>query len=126
VGPYLVIRDHFVQRLYHQHSGYWQPDGQGLEPVDAPDRAAALDLLAGGSPERFASAARSLLARRDPALALEIITAGLASHPDASELAQLRQQALYRLMERHQLQDPFRFLIYAELAGAEIGPVAAA
>jgi hypothetical protein len=32
--------------------------------------------------------------------------------------------ALYRLMERHQLQDPFRFLIYAELAGAEIGPVA--
>ncbi len=43
-----------------------------------------------------------------------------------SELAQLRQQALCRLMERHQLQDPFRFLIYAELAGAEIGPVAAA
>jgi hypothetical protein len=33
--------------------------------------------------------------------------------------------ALYRLMERHQLQDPFRFLIYAELAGVEIGPVAA-
>jgi len=29
VGPYLVIRDHFVQRLYHQHSGYWQPDEQG-------------------------------------------------------------------------------------------------
>jgi hypothetical protein len=29
-------------------------------------------------------------------------------------------------MERHRLQDPFRFLIYAELAGAEIGLVAAA
>ncbi len=126
VGPYLVVRDHFVQRLYHQHSGYWQPDGQGLEPVDAADRAAALDLLAGGRPEPFASAARTLLAQRDPALALEIITAGLTRHPDARELAQLRQQALYRLMERHQLQDPFRFLIYAELAGAEIGPVAAA
>jgi hypothetical protein len=26
-------------------------------------------------------------------------------------------------MERHQLQDPFRFLIYAELADVEIGPV---
>lgn len=126
VGPYLVIRDHFVQRLYHQHSGYWQPDGQGLEPVDAADRAAALDLLAGGRPEQFASAARTLLAQRDPALALDIITAGLASHPDARDLVQLRQQALYRLMERHQLQDPFRFLIYAELAGVEIGPVAAA
>src|SRR5258707_157165 len=72
VGPYLAIRDHFVQRLYHQHSGYWQPDGQGLEPVDAADRAAALDLLAGGRPEQFASAARTLLAQRDPALALGV------------------------------------------------------
>jgi glyoxylase-like metal-dependent hydrolase (beta-lactamase superfamily II) len=126
VGPYLIIRDHYVQRLHHQHSGYWQPDGQGLEPIDATDRAAALDLLADGRPERFASAAQTLLAQRDPALALEIITAGLASHPDASELARLRQQALYRLMERNQLQDPFRFLIYSELAGVEIGPVAAA
>ena len=125
VGPYLIIRDHFVQRLYHQHSGYWQPDGQGLEPVDAADRAAALDLLAGGRPELFASAARTLLAQRDGALALEIITAGLARHPESRELAELRQRALYRLMERHQLQDPFRFLIYAEMAGVEIGPVAA-
>jgi glyoxylase-like metal-dependent hydrolase (beta-lactamase superfamily II) len=124
VGPYLVIRDHFVQRLHRQHSGYWQPDGEGLEPVDAAGRAAALDVLAGGRPERFASAARALLAQRDSALALEIASAGLASHPDAPELAQLRQQALYRLMERHQLQDPFRFLIYAEMAGAEIGPAA--
>ncbi len=126
VGPYLVIRDHFVQRLYHQHSGYWQPDGQGLEPVDAADRAAALDLLAGGRPELFASAGRTLLAQRDAALALEIVSAGLTRHPEDADLAQLRQQALYRLMERYQLQDPFRFLIYAELAGVEIGPVPAA
>jgi len=122
VGPYLATRDHFVQRLYHQHSGYWQPDGQGLEPIAAAGRAAALDLLADGRPQRFASAARTLLAQADPALALEITNAGLARHPDAPELTQLRQQALYRLMERHQLQDPFRFLIYAEMAGAEIGP----
>jgi len=124
IGPYLATRDHFVQRLYHQHSGYWQPDGQGLEPVDAADRAAALDLLAGGRPEPFASAARTLLAQHDPALALEITTAALASHPDDPGLAQLRQQALHGLMERHQLQDPFRFLIYAEMAGTEIGPAA--
>jgi glyoxylase-like metal-dependent hydrolase (beta-lactamase superfamily II) len=124
VGPYLATRDHFVQRLHHQHSGYWQADGQGLEPVGAAERAAALDLLAGGNPDQFASAARTLLAQRDAALALEIVTAGLARHPDHERLRQLRQQALYQLMERHQLQDPFRFLIYAELAGAEIGPVA--
>jgi hypothetical protein len=63
------------------------------------------------------------MARHDHALALEIVTAGLAHHPDATELTGLRQQVLYRLMERHQVQDPFRFLVYAELAGAELGPV---
>jgi glyoxylase-like metal-dependent hydrolase (beta-lactamase superfamily II) len=120
VGPYLAIRDHFIQRLYHQHTGYWQADGQGMEPIAPAERAAALDLLAGGKPEQFAAAATRLLAQRDNALALEIATAGLARHPGAAELGRLRQQALYRLMERHQLQDPFRFLIYAELAGVEI------
>jgi glyoxylase-like metal-dependent hydrolase (beta-lactamase superfamily II) len=122
VVPYMVTRDHFVQRLYHQHTGYWQADGQGMEPVGPAERAAALDLLAEGRPDRFAAAARTLLARRDHALALEVVTAGLARHPDAAELAALRQQVLYRLMERHQVQDPFRYLIYAELAGVELGP----
>ncbi|MGH3303463.1 MAG: MBL fold metallo-hydrolase [Streptosporangiaceae bacterium] len=126
VVPFLVIREHFVQRLFQQHAGYWQPDGSGLEPVSAAERAAALDLLAGGEPERFADAAQALLAQRDAALALEIATAGLTRHPHNADLARLRLQALYRLMERHQLQDPFRFLIYAELAGVELGPVAAA
>ena len=123
VGPYLAIRDHFLQRLYHQHTGYWQADGEGLEPISLRQRAVALDLLAGGEPGRFAEVARTLLAQRDAALALEITTAGLARHPGHEDLVQLREQALYQLMERHQLQDPFRFLIYADMAGAEIGPV---
>jgi hypothetical protein len=38
-------------------------------------------------------------------------------------VARLRRTALHRLMEQHQQLDPFKFLIYAELAGAEIGPV---
>ncbi len=126
VVPFAAIAEHFVQRLYQQNSGYWQPDGQGLEPIGPTDRAEALDLLAGGRAEQFAAAAQTLLAQRDAALALEIATAGLVSHPDHADLASLRTQALYRLMERHQLQDPFRFLIYGELAGVELGPVASA
>jgi hypothetical protein len=38
-------------------------------------------------------------------------------------VARLRRTALHRLMEQHQQLDPFKFLIYAELAGPEIGPV---
>ena len=123
VGPYLVTRDNFTARLYHQRTGYWKPDGHGLEPMTAEQRAAALDLLTGGREAAFTTAARTLIGQGDHALALEIIEPGLLRHPGSAELAELRRTTLHRLMEQNQQLDPFRFLIYAELAGAEIGPV---
>jgi hypothetical protein len=123
VVPYLVSRDDFIARLYHQRTGYWQPDGQGLDPRSQEERAAALDLLAGEKADAFAYAAASLADQGDLALALEIITPGLLRHPDSSELAELREAVLVRLMEQRQLLDPFGFLVYAELAGAEFSPV---
>ena len=85
--------------------------------------AAALDLLAGGRDEQFAAAAATLIGQGDHALALQIIQPGLLRHPASATLAGLRRTALHRLMEQYQQVDPFKFLIYAELAGAEIGPV---
>jgi glyoxylase-like metal-dependent hydrolase (beta-lactamase superfamily II) len=123
VVPYLVTRDHFTERLYHQHTGYWQPDLQALEPATAAEHAAALDLLAGGRDEPFTAAATTLISQGDHGLALQIIQPGLLRHPASTTLAGLRRTALHRLMEQHQQLDPFKFLIYAELAGAEIGPV---
>jgi glyoxylase-like metal-dependent hydrolase (beta-lactamase superfamily II) len=123
VVPYLVSRDNFIARLYHQRSGYWQPDGQGLDPRSQEETAAALDLLAGGKADAFAYAAATLADQGDLALALEIITPGLLRHPDSRELAELRQAVLVWLMEQRQLSDPFGFLVYAELAGAELSPV---
>jgi glyoxylase-like metal-dependent hydrolase (beta-lactamase superfamily II) len=123
VVAYLVTRDHFTERLYHQRTGYWQPDGTGLEPAAAAGHAAALDLLAGGREEQFAAAAAALISQGDHALALQILQPGLLCHPASSTLAGLRATALHRLMEQYQQFDPFKFLIYAELAGAEIGPV---
>jgi hypothetical protein len=123
VVPYLVSRDDFIARLYHQHTGYWQPDGQGLDPCSSEEAAAALDLLAGGKADAFAYAAATLADQGDLALALDIVTPGLLRHPDSSELAGLRQSVLLRLMEQRQLADPFGFLVYAELAGAELFPI---
>jgi hypothetical protein len=122
VVPYLVSRDDFIARLYHQRTGYWQPDGQGLDPRSQEERA-ALDLLAGEKADAFAYAGASLADQGDLALALEIITPGLLRHPDSSELAELREAVLVRLMEQRQLLDPFGFLVYAELAGAEFSAV---
>jgi glyoxylase-like metal-dependent hydrolase (beta-lactamase superfamily II) len=123
VVPYLVTRDNFIARLYHQRSGYWQPDGQGLDPRSPEEKAQALDLLAGAKAEPFITAAATLAGQGDLALALEILDPGLLRHPDSSELADLRQAVLVRLMEQRQLLDPFGFTVYAQQTGAELSPV---
>ncbi|HEX6519050.1 MAG TPA: hypothetical protein VF070_03430, partial [Streptosporangiaceae bacterium] len=82
-----------------------------------------LGLLAGGREEPFSAAATALAGQGDHALALHIIEAGLLRHPDSATLAGLRQTVLRRLMDADQQLVPFRFLIYGELAGVEMGPV---
>ena len=69
------------------------------------------------------AAAATLIGQGDYALALEIIQPGLLRHPASTTLAGLRPTAPHRLIEAYQQFDPFKFLIYAELASAEIGPV---
>jgi glyoxylase-like metal-dependent hydrolase (beta-lactamase superfamily II) len=123
VVPYLVSRDTFIARLHHQRTGYWRPDGEGLEPRSQEERAEALDLLAGGQTDAFVTAAGTLADHGDLALALEILTPGLLRHPDSGELAELRQTVLVRLMEQRQLLDPFGFVVYAQLTGTELPPV---
>jgi len=96
---------------------------QGLEPATAAGHAAALDLLAGGRDEQFAAAATTLIGQGDHALALQIIHPGFLPNPATITLTGLRRTPLHPHMEAYQQTDPFKFLIYAELAGAEIGPV---
>jgi hypothetical protein len=123
VVPYLVCRDNFIARLYHQRTGYWQADGHGLDPRSQEERAEALDLLAGGKAEAFVSAAATLADQGDLALALEILAPGLLRHPDSGALADLRQAVLVRLTEQRQLLDPFGFAVYAQLSGTVLSPV---
>lgn len=123
VVPFVVMRDNFIQRLYHQRTGYWQPDGEGIEPVSPAEWAAALDLLAGGKERAFVRSARILLDQGDAALALKLIDLGRQRHPASESLARLRKRALDRLRERNQQLNPFKFIVYSGLAGAELPPL---
>ena len=122
VVPYLVTRDHFIQRVHRQRTGYWHPGGEGVEHFAPAELAAAADLLGGGTAAAFHAAAAALTRRGEHALALRILDLGLLRHPGAAELSGLRQRVLHRLLERHQLVDPFKFAYYAGLAGLELAP----
>ena len=122
VVPYLVIRDNLIKRVHHQRTGYWKPGGEGIEHIAPADWAAGLDLLSGGRQDAFTSAARQILDHGNEALALKIAGYGLLNYPGNHALAALRQTILYRLTERHQQLNPFKFVYYAGLAGLELPP----
>jgi len=123
VVPYLLMRDNLIQRVYHQRTGYWQPDGEGIEPISPAEWAAALDLLAGSKERAFVRSARALLDQGHAALAFKLIELGQQRHPTSRTLTRLRRQALDRLRERYQRLNPFKFIAYSGLAGAELPPL---
>jgi len=123
VLPYLVMRDNFVKRVYHQSTGYWKPDGEGMEVIAPAEWAAALDLLGGHREDAFVRSVRGLSERGDDVLALKLAQLGLARYPGSEALAALRRRALDNLRARHQGLSPFKFIIYSEWAGAELSPV---
>ena len=122
VVPFLLMRDNVIGRLYQQRTGYWKSDAEGMEVYTRAEQAAAFDLVAGGRDDAFARAAASLNARGDHGLGLRIAELGLAAHPSSAPLATERQRALEGLRARYQL-NPFKFLIYTELAHDEVGEV---
>jgi glyoxylase-like metal-dependent hydrolase (beta-lactamase superfamily II) len=122
VIPYLLMRDNLIGRLYQQRSGYWKPDGAGMEVYTRAEQAAAFDLLGGGRAAAFERAAASLSARGDFGMAMRIADLGLAAHPDNAALGAERRRALEGLRARYQF-NPFKFIIYSELAGDDVAPL---
>ena len=120
VQPFLVMRENVIKRVYHQRTGYWKPDGEGMETFTPAEWAAALDLLGGQSANAFIAASTALLNSRDSGLALRLIDAGLVRYDANQELAALRRRALDQLRERYQQLNPFKFILYSRWAGAEL------
>ena len=125
VLPYLIVRDHFLQRLHLQNAGYWQADGEGIEPLSRADQAALIDQVGGGSDASFVRVAGDLLARGDGPLALKLVEMGLLRHPASQELQRVRAKALSMLIDRYNPVDPFRFIVYSQWAGDALRPIGA-
>jgi glyoxylase-like metal-dependent hydrolase (beta-lactamase superfamily II) len=126
VQPYLIARETFVQRLYAEHAGYWQSNGDGIDAFTRGEWAAALDAVGGGGDAAFARASGELERRGDAALALRIAELGLERYPSSAALQRSREQALTTLREIYSQTNPFRFIVYSEFAGRAMDPVAPA
>jgi glyoxylase-like metal-dependent hydrolase (beta-lactamase superfamily II) len=111
--PYLILREHVIDRLYDQNVGYWQPDLQGLDHLGRSDRAELLVDYLGLSEKQLVRTVERLVAdgKYEPAAFLLESSGNRFEH--STSVANARRLVYLKLMEENQNTDPFKFIIYS-------------
>jgi glyoxylase-like metal-dependent hydrolase (beta-lactamase superfamily II) len=111
--PYLILREHVIDRLYDQNVGYWQPDLQGLEHLTRADHAELLVDYLGVSERQLVNTVERLTADGKYELAASLLESAGDRFERSSSVANAKRLVYLKLMEKHQNTDPFKFIIYS-------------
>jgi glyoxylase-like metal-dependent hydrolase (beta-lactamase superfamily II) len=111
--PYLIMREHVIDRLYHQNIGYWQPDLQGLEHLTRADQAELLVDYLGVSESQLVKTVERLTADGKHELAASLLESSGDRFLRSASVANAKRLVYLKLMEKHQNTDPFKFIIYS-------------
>jgi len=109
---YLLMRENLINRVFQQHSGYWQNGLRGMDALTDADHGAALIDYLGLSDTQIASAAQQMIKDGRHELAAAVLGWAQARHPDSAALAGTRGLAYLKLMEKYQEFNPFKVIIY--------------
>src|SRR5262252_3753917 len=111
--PYLIMREHVIDRLYHQNGGYWQPNLQGLEHLTGADQAELLVDYLGVSESQLVKAVERLTAGGKYELAASLLESSGDRFARSTSVTNAKRLVYLKLMEKHQNTDPFKFIIYS-------------
>jgi glyoxylase-like metal-dependent hydrolase (beta-lactamase superfamily II) len=124
--PYLILREHVIDRLYDQNVGYWQPDLQGLEHLTRADHAELLVDYLGVSERQLVKTVERLTADGKYELAASLLESAGDRFEGSSSVANAKRLVCLKLMEKHQNTDPFKFIIYSAKIGEQTPQMTAA
>jgi glyoxylase-like metal-dependent hydrolase (beta-lactamase superfamily II) len=117
--PYLILREHVIDRLYDQNVGYWQPDLQGLDHLGRADRAELLVDYLGVSEKQLVKTVERMAADGKYELAASLLESSGSRFEHSSSVADAKRLVYLKLMEENQNTDPFRFIIYSGKIGEQ-------
>jgi glyoxylase-like metal-dependent hydrolase (beta-lactamase superfamily II) len=117
--PYLLLREHVIDRLYDQNVGYWQPDLQGLDHLTRADRAELLVDYLGVSETQLLKTVEHLAADGKYELAASLLESSGNKFQGSASIAQAQRLVYLKLMEKNQNTDPFKFIIYSGRIGEQ-------
>jgi alkyl sulfatase BDS1-like metallo-beta-lactamase superfamily hydrolase len=117
--PYVVMREHVINRLYDQHVGYWQPDLQGVDYLSRADRGSMLIDYLGVSERQLVKATEQMIAEGKYELAATTLDWTKGRFAESKSLREVERLTYLKLMEKYQEFDPFKFIIYSGRIGNE-------
>ena len=118
--PYLIMREHVIDRLYDQNVGYWQGDLQGMEHLTNADRAELLVDYLGVTDKQLAKTVERLAADGKFELAAALLQSSGKRFEHSEAVTAAKRLVYLKLMEKHQNSDPFKFIIYSSMIGEQI------
>ena len=115
--PYLILREHVIDRLYDQNVGYWQPNLEGLEHLTSAERSELLVDYLGLSQGQLVQTVEHLTADGKYELAAWLLESSGDKFTDSAAVAEAKRLVYLKLLEKHQNTDPFKFIIYSGRIG---------
>jgi glyoxylase-like metal-dependent hydrolase (beta-lactamase superfamily II) len=117
--PYLIMREHVIDRLYDQDLGYWQADLQGVDHLGRADRTELLVDYLGLSEKQLAKTVERLTADGKYELAASLLESSRSRFEHSESVAKAERLVYLKLMEKYQNTDPFKFILYSAKIGEQ-------
>jgi len=117
--PYLLMREHVIDRLYDQNVGYWQTDLKGILHIGAADQAEVLTDYLGVTERQLVKALEHMIADGKYELAASLLESSGDRFAQSESVQKTRRLIYLKLMEQHQNSDPFKFLLFSAKAGVQ-------
>ena len=115
--PYLILREHVIDRLYHQNVGYWQADLEGLDHLGEADRAELFVDYLGVSERQLVAAADKMADDGKYELAASLLRSTAARFGRTEAFSSTERLVYLKLMEKYQNTDPFKYILYSARIG---------
>jgi glyoxylase-like metal-dependent hydrolase (beta-lactamase superfamily II) len=115
--PYLLLREHVIDRLYDQNVGYWQTDLKGITHLSRADHAEVLVDYLGVSERMLIKALEQMIKDGKYELAASLLESSGARFAQSEPVREASRLIYLKLMEQYQNHDPFKFLLYSARAG---------
>ena len=123
--PYLILREHVIDRLYHQNVGYWQAELEGLDHLGDSDHAELLVDYLGLSEKQLVKAVEKIAADGKYELAASLLESASARFGRTESIAKAERLVYLKLMEKYQNTDPFKYILYSAKIGEQTPAMAA-